>query len=92
MAFDIADVEGARLAPNALVLSGASLSLGNVVAVMDDGTRVPLVASEDYRVEIAGGTWNASTAQILLSANRQAIPVTGYEVAIILAQVYQPKT
>ena len=81
--FQVTDAEGLRIAPNALVVPGTSLSLSDVVAVTENGQNVPLMLDEDYRVEVLGGTWNAATGQIHLIASRQAVPVTGYQVSIV---------
>ena len=69
----------------ALVLPGSEFEVRNVTVVDTQGGLRPLGSAAEFRVEVRGGDYDPVTNRVRLSADRESIPASGYEIAVSLA-------
>ena len=81
--FTLVDSRGESLDEGALVLPGSVAKLRLVSGVDAEGNRRQ-AESDEYEVNVAGGTYDAGTREISFNADRGRVPPDGYDVRVQL--------
>ena len=80
--FDVVTAENRTMPPDALMRPGTRVKLDRIRLTDSQGaSRQPETAGE-VSVEVRGGTYDATTGEIVFSDRRDAVPPEGYEVVV----------
>ena len=76
------DSPDAEAVSSAGVVPGSTLKLSRVTLSDEQGNSLSPEDGQDISVEVKGGTYDAATGEVRLSANRAEVPAAGYEITV----------